>query len=157
MKDILPDPYGREVDPWLQRAVGILALAAGVPFALLFVYVLVRFVYVLVRTAGRLPAEAALILGTLGVLALIAGFLLSVGWRLAFNRPNAYKSLLAPNVWFAIALLFLVLAVCLAVAMFRAGNLAGLEAPAYSLLLGVGAAAVGIRAKGRAGSEKNAA
>jgi hypothetical protein len=150
MKDILPDPYGREADPRLQRVVGVLALAAGVPFALLFILVLVR-------TAGRLLDEPALILGVLAVLALIAGFLLSVGWRLTFNRPNSYKSLLAPNAWFAIALLFLLLAAWLAVSMIRAGNFARLYAPAYSILLGVGAAAVGVRAKKQAGSQKNAA
>ena len=151
MKDIIPDPYKREVDAWLQRAVGVLALAAGVPFALLFMFVVAR-------TAGRLPAEAALILGVLAVLALLAGLLLSVGWRLAFNRPNAYNSLLSPNAWFAIAAVFLVIAAWLAVAMIRAGNLAGLiNAPAYSMFLAVGSAAVGVRAKRRAGSEKNAA
>jgi hypothetical protein len=150
MKHVLPDPYLREVDPQLQRVVGVVALLAALPFAALFVFALVR-------TLVTLPNHAVVKLGGLAVLALIAGFLSSVGWRLAFNRPNSHNSLLPPNVWFAIASLFLLLASLLGVSMFRASNIASLKPLAFAVLLGVAAAAVGVHVKRQCRSQKSAA
>ena len=106
-------------------------------------------------TFEQLASE--LILGVLSVLGVIAGFLLSVGWRLAFNKPNKYRSLLAPNAWFAICILFVLLGTWLAFKLLTTGQVVHLDAPAYSLALGIAAGVVGLRARRRASRGTNAA
>ena len=144
------NPYNAPVDLRLQRAVGVAALLAGLPFAFLFCYALFRSI-------GRVSEEPELILGVLSVLGVIAGFLLSVGWRLAFNKPNKYRSLLAPNAWFAICILFVLLGTWLAFKLLTTGQVVHLDAPAYSLALGIAAGVVGLRARRRASRGTNAA
>lgn len=86
----------------LTRFSGAILLTFGVGLIVLGLWIVERQV-----TFQRAP-DGTLIAVLTGFL-LIALFCLPVGFRLAFNRPNRYGSLLPPAAWFALSCFFVVL------------------------------------------------
>ena len=85
------------------RVVGAVCLLLGIGIAAVTLY----FLYLAVgRRAGSIG-----ILVVLASFALITWFMTSVGYRLAFLRPNSYGSLVSHRAWWFLAILFFVLAV----------------------------------------------
>jgi len=106
----------------LLKIVGALLLVAGFALASLLTLILVRH-------SARLPVLAST---TAGALAIIT-FLVLLGYRLVFNRPNRHGSLLSPITWTVLAAGFAFLAVVMAV-NGRAGDLTPI-APALAAAL----------------------
>src|SRR5262245_47715125 len=81
------------------KVVGGVMLWIGVAGLGLFVY----FAYKL-AVLGRTPAIGADVF--MVVLAIVGVFCVYVGWRLFFNRPNRFGSILTPLGWRALCGLF---------------------------------------------------
>lgn len=52
-------------------------------------------------------------------LALPGYFCIAVGYRLAFNRPNRYQSILGPFGWYSLALVFAIIGACAGFVAYR--------------------------------------
>jgi hypothetical protein len=88
-------------------------------------------------TVSRVPIGAAPVV-LLIVVAPIAWFCASTGWRLALNRPNRYGSIIRPWAWRTLAAIFLLLAITAVVVSSIEGKLLSawpaLGAVAFALL-----------------------
>jgi ATP-dependent Clp protease adapter protein ClpS len=71
----------------------------------------------------------------IGCFGLFACFCLMVGYRLAFDRPNRYQSILAPFAWYALTLLFVVFAFAAGIVSLRAAHDDGLVAVVSAALI----------------------
>jgi len=123
----------------IQRAVGVVALLVGLALAGLFVSGVFKLASL--RSAGE--TFALIFLAVIGVL---MAFFVTVGWRMALNRPNRYGSLLTPGLWFFVAVLFLILALTIASFFVAERRFSELETPAGALAFAVLAALAGRRA-----------
>jgi hypothetical protein len=97
-----------DVDRWMPRFVGIVSSLCGLGAIAL----LVRLGIAAFSVPDRLTA-GALLFGA--AIALIAGFFLSVDYRLTFNRPNLYGSVLGLTGWRGSGEFFAAIATVLAV------------------------------------------
>ena len=91
----------------IARVAGAILLVFGMGLATLAI----RIVWVQPDRAGA-PELSTVVITT--VLVVIAAFCLSVGYRLLFNRPNRYGSILSPVGWRLFAAFFVAVAVALA-------------------------------------------
>ena len=147
MADSINDLFKRAEDSWLLRGIGALALLAGVPFAALAGFAAIML-------SSRALAEPVLFLAMLLVPGLIAAFLLSVGWRLLFNKPNKYRSVLHPLAWWVIAALLTAAGSWLASVLVSARQYDSLGCVVFVVLLGLASALIGMRtARGTWGVE----
>jgi len=119
------------VSSWLARTVGAVILVAGVAFSFLIATTL--YTTLARRTIGNFSG-VVFICG----LVLLATFLVVVGFRLLFSRPNKYQSLLSPSVWMFLGLAFTLLSGLIARSMLNGNSHVELETPICTLLLGVG-------------------
>ena len=117
---------------WIQRAVGVVALTAGLALFCLLLFALFGI------CAARPPVRPMVLIVT-GVLGALTAFLLPVGWRMTFNWPNQHGSILSPVPWFGIAGLFLL---CAGMMVSRDST-----ASAYAAMFSVLAAVAGRRAR----------
>lgn len=138
MTDSINDLFKRGVGPWLLRGMGALALLTGVPFAALAGFAAIRL-------SSRVLADLFFDLAMLVVPGLIAAFLLSVGWRLLFNRPNKYPSLLHPFAWGVIAVFLTATGSWLASVLVSGKQYESLGYAVFAVLLGLASAVIGVR------------
>jgi predicted O-methyltransferase YrrM len=113
-----------DVDRWMPRLVGIVSSLCGLGAIAL----LVRLGIAALSDPHRLTA-GALLFGA--AIVLIAGFFLSVDYRLTFNRPNLYGSVLGLTGWRGLGVFFAAIAAVLAV---QAARRRELDALAYGLV-----------------------
>ena len=100
------------VPSWMTKILGGVTLWIGVAFGALLFWLL----YKLASPNVRVEVWVVVLLG---VVAAIALFCLSVGYRLFLNRPNRYGSILGPMSWRIVGGFFGLIAVGLAsVALF---------------------------------------
>jgi ATP-dependent Clp protease adapter protein ClpS/Zn-dependent protease len=138
MADSINDSLKRGMNLWLLRGIGALALVGGMPFVALAGIAVVRL-------SSRILAEPVFVLAVLAVPALIAAFLLSVGWRLLLNRPNRYQSLLHPVAWWVIAILLMAMGSLLAFMLVSEKRYEGLGVAVFAVLFGLASALIGVR------------
>ncbi len=94
MRDPAPESDLKETPPtWMTKIVGGVTLWVGVAFGALLCWSLYRLASPSARSID-MP-----IVVFLGAVAVIALFCLSVGYRLFFNRPSPYGSILGPVGW----------------------------------------------------------
>jgi predicted O-methyltransferase YrrM len=110
------------VDRWRARFVGIAFFLCGLGA----IAILVRLGIAAFSVPDGLTARA-LLFGAATVL--IAGLFLAVDYRLAFNRPNLYGSVLGLNSWRGLGMFFAAIAAILAVQAAQRGEL---DALAYA-------------------------
>ena len=113
------DPSTQPVEPWLVRAAGFVLFCIGVLLSALLAWGSYR-----VATSSKTTDSTVFIVGA--VLLPIALFCCVAGFRLLFNLPNRYGSILPPTGWYAIAGVSVALAACVAVASALAGRLSDL-------------------------------
>jgi predicted O-methyltransferase YrrM len=113
-----------DVERWMARLLGIVSSLCGLGA----IAILVRLGIAAFSAPDRLTG-GALLFGAAVVL--IAGFFLSVDYRLTFNRPNLYVSVLGLTGWRGLGVLFAVIAAVLAV---LAAQRRELDALAYALI-----------------------
>jgi hypothetical protein len=124
---------------WTQRAVGVAALLVGLALAALFV----SGVFML---ASQRSAGVAFALIFLAVIGALAAFFVTVGWRMALNRPNRHGSLLTPGLWFFVAVVFLILALTIASFSVAQRRFTDLDTALGALMFAVLAVLAGQRA-----------
>jgi len=90
-------------DVILARFAGLILFAFGLGLVALSTGLVVRQL----EFYRTVPAKA---LGMVSVFTLIAVFCIPVGFRLLFNRPNRYGSVLSPGGWFTLSSVFAILA-----------------------------------------------
>jgi predicted O-methyltransferase YrrM len=113
-----------DVDRWMARFVGMVSFLCGLGA----IAILVRLGIAAFSVPHRLTA-GALLFGA--AIVLIAGFFLSVDYRLTFNRPNLYGSILGLTGWRGLGVFFAASAAVLAV---QAARRRELDALAYALV-----------------------
>jgi len=113
-----------DVDRWMARFVGMVSCLCGLGA----IAILVRLGIAAFSVPHRLTA-GALLFGA--AIVLIAGFFLSVDYRLTFNRPNRYGSILGLTGWRGLGVFFAAIAAVLAV---QAARRRELDALAYALV-----------------------
>jgi hypothetical protein len=121
-----------------QPASSIFARLVGVAFGLIglgLASLAVFIVWRLLESPGPIGLPPIMLLI---VLAPIAWFCGSTGWRLALNRPNRYGSIIRPWAWRTLAAIFLLLAITVVVVSSIEAKLLtawpALGAVAFSLL-----------------------
>ena len=118
-----PD-HRSDVGRWMARFLGIVCSLC----ALGAIAILVRLGISAISVPHRLTAAALLFAAAI---VLIAGFFLSVDYRLTFNRPNLYGSILGLTGWRGLGVFFAVIA---AVLVVQAARRRELDALAYALV-----------------------
>jgi predicted O-methyltransferase YrrM len=113
-----------DVDRWMARFVGTVSSLC----ALAAIAILVRLAIAAFSVPDRLTAGAFLFGAAI---VLIAGLFLSVDYRLTFNRPNLYGSILGLTGWRGLGVFFAAIAALLAV---QAARRRELETVAYALI-----------------------
>lgn len=123
--------FFQPVESWLARAVGVAVLVVGLALSCLLAFAF--YSAFSKRTAGGASGVVLI-----AVLVLLATFLVVVGFRLAFSRPNKYKSILSPTVWIFLGLIFSLLTAFIAYSSFYLNAQVEPEIPAFALLFGLG-------------------
>jgi predicted O-methyltransferase YrrM len=113
-----------DVDRWMARFLGIVCSLC----ALGAIAILIRLGISAISVPHRLTAAALLFAAAM---VLIAGFFLSVDYRLTFNRPNLYGSILGLTGWRGLGAFFAAIAAVLAV---QAARRRELDTLAYALV-----------------------
>lgn len=88
-----------KTDSRIARIAGVILFVFGIGLATLSVWIIER----------QLTFHGALSLDVLTVvlvLSVISLFCIVVGYRLAFNRPNRYGSILSPSAWIVLGAIF---------------------------------------------------
>ena len=80
----------------MARVSGAVLLVFGIGFAALSLWMIERQL----SLRGTIERDAAVFLAVASVL---CAFCCTVGYRLAFNRPNRYNSILSPTSWTVLA------------------------------------------------------
>src|SRR5688572_26763952 len=114
----------------LARISGVVLLLAGLGLEALFIFIIER------QLTLRGGVERSVLIASV-ILSIIGFACCLIGFRLAFNRPNRYQSLLPPFGWYAMALIFVVLGPGLGVLMIRQGDYEQLVGAACAILFGV--------------------
>jgi len=122
----------------IQRVIGAVALLLGLALSGLVLSGAVK----LLTQAGAGTTIHIFI----AVVAVLAAFFISVGWRMTFNRPNRHGSLLTPGLWYVISALFIACAMWMGYLVVAKGQSLDLEAHGGALAFGVLAAMAGWRA-----------
>ena len=113
------------------RFAGGILLAFGILLAILAAWIIERQLEFQRALALRSPAVVMVI-----CFGIVAAFCSTVGYRLLFNRPNRYRSLLSPTGWRVLAAFFVALGVGLgAVAIPRADYEFLIAVPPLGLLV----------------------
>lgn len=93
-------------DTIVARFAGFILFAFGLGLIALSAGLVVRQL----EFRGNLSAD---VLGMIVGFTLVAVFCIPVGFRLLFNRPNRYGSILSPGGWFTLASVFAILALAM--------------------------------------------
>lgn len=125
----------------IQRVIGAVALLLGLALSGLVLSGAVK----LLTQAGAGMAIHIFI----AVVAVLAAFFISVGWRMTFNRPNRHGSLLTPGLWYVISALFIACAMWMGYLVVAEGRSVDPHAQGSTLALGVLAGMAGWRAARR--------
>ncbi len=104
------DAINRKVDGWMAKFVGAVLLWIGVVFAGLTMWAIYK---VSLLPQPEYIARYAIAAG----FSLIGIFGFSVGWRLFWNKPNRYGSVLGPIGWGLLCLLFAACGIFIVVAL----------------------------------------
>jgi len=128
---------------------GFVLLVAALGLAILITWIVARQLVIAAdmnRTVLLLSAAIAAVAGVCG----------TIGFRLAFNRPNRYHSLLPPFGWYAMAAVFVAFGSVLGFELIRDGNYEQLVAAGCAILLGYWSWKAGriAAARGRGDSER---
>lgn len=134
------DPLERPVEPWLRRAVGGVVLSSGLALAVFLGW----FTYRVVLVGNQFQPFA---LAVFAISTALSAFLLLVGYRLLFNVANRYRSVLPPSGWYALAGVFMVLALGTAAMLLMTAHYDGLIGSAWSVVFAVGCYLAAQRAK----------
>ena len=97
---------GGAIGTGMARLVGIVSLSLGLALAALSLWMIERQLML----HGSLVKFALIFCIVAGLLAI---FCILTGYRLLFNRPNSYGSLLPPPVWFVVAAFFVLVGLAL--------------------------------------------
>jgi hypothetical protein len=123
---------------WLQCSVGAIALVVGIALAWLFAFIATK---VAARPIG-IDITVLVVESLVGGAAL---FFLTIGWRMALNRPNKQGSILSPWLWYLLAVFFLVCAAAIAYQITTQQQFNNLEVPATAFVFSLLAALAGRR------------
>jgi hypothetical protein len=115
--DFEPNTSGQDI-AWMARLAGLVFFLGGLALGALSIAIVWRIF--------RQPDIAGTGLWLLAVAGIIGYFLTSVGYRLTFDRPNRYQSILPPFGWYGLALVFGGLGVALIVPAIRKVEVLGI-------------------------------
>jgi hypothetical protein len=129
MQPAVPDPIGfesdRPVSAWVRRIAGGVLFCCGFGLLVFLTWATYR-VSLLDRKLELVVVIVA------GVVAAITVFCLFVGYRLVFNRPNKHGSVLPPFGWYALASVFVLLALGTAAPLVWTGHYSGLTGSVFA-------------------------
>lgn len=114
--DFEPNTSGQDI-AWMARLAGLVFFLGGLTLDALSIAIVWRIF--------RQPDIASTGLWLLAVAGIIGYFLTSVGYRLSFDRPNRYQSILPPYGWYALALMFGGLGLALIIPVIRKVDVLG--------------------------------
>ena len=127
---------------FMARVAGGVLLTFGIAVAILAIWIVERQL----TLRGSLQSTAAALVISFS---LISAFCVLLGYRLLFNRPNRYGSLLPPIGWLVLAICFGVTGVGIAVFAIWRGEYQLLVAPVALGVLGYRCVVAGRAAAGR--------